>query len=185
MNNITHILITALMVLAAGKASAQDVRYWGSAGLKSGDNLFGFNFDATVFKGRNGLSLEGSNAEYVNFKRILDPVPANQIKNIQSLCFKYCHEIARSGSTLSLTVNSGISLNRIVWRGARVGTIPGFNFDPGIYNEYTKYYVGVPLGVHLLLAPLKYFGLGIKTYANLHTHPDYGITANLLIGKIK
>lgn len=195
-NRVFHnLIIINLLIIAfltpTHVPAEEGFRYWGGAGILKGNSLMGAKIDLNVFKNRNGVIIDGYLAGYDRIVIFRDDAKNNQISEINSISIKYGYDLAPVNPSVNIFVKAGLSFNNIKWHGSLLKTdttsTGGFfgSGDKNIYDDYTKNYIGLPLEAQILFAPVRYFGVGINGYVNMHTHPDYGVLLVLSFGKLK
>lgn len=83
---------------------------------------------------------------------------------------------------------AGLSFGSATYRGKYLYTESSGSclicLDNAVYDEDTYIYIGLPLEVNFMLTA-RQVGTSLNMYVNLHKHPDYGLSLNLLLGQIK
>lgn len=116
-----------------------------------------------------------------------EKIRANRLINIANLSFLYGFG-KYSNNYFLVMPYVGISYGNLLYRGEYLST--GYYSFLWAGVGYSKYknenfnYIGLPLEVCLVFTKPK-IGVSLDFYGNIHKHPDYGVTINLLLGKIR
>lgn len=175
------------------KDSVQNKYYlWANVGIQVS---FSENFKS-LHGGQLGLNFSKNHQYYLKIKAYSSFSPndifqsseirPNRIISINNVSLLY--GIAAHKTAHFLIIPSfGISYGEINYRGKYLYSqlLPFLwtSSDEPVYDKELYNYVGLPIDISFALISLK-IGGSIDAYVNIHKHPDYGLTLNLLLGKI-
>lgn len=187
------ILFTNFIVAQSYSGINNKYYLWGNTGLQasSSNNIeslvgakLGLNFSINQ---KHFLKLNAYGCFSPNDILASENIRTNRLINITNLSFSYGFSKYNNNYFIIIPY-IGISYGNLLYRDIYLSTkYTSLLWTSTGYPQYKNEnfnYIGLPLEVSLVFTkPI--IGLGIDFYANFHKHSDYGITLNILIGKIR
>lgn len=188
------LLIIAILFTHLGTAQTpkSTINLWGNAGLSSSQSsntaLLGCNIGLnTVINQRYYLHL--SNYVSINSEwELFSPAQPNKTENISNNAF-LAGIYQQLSKRIAVVAAAGPSFGQLVYRG-EIQSIYynystwGIDTETRTFDMQTINYKGLQLETTLILTSPN-VGMSINFFANLHPHPDFGLSLNLLLGKMR
>jgi hypothetical protein len=118
-----------------------------------------------------------------------DTSKSNRLISIQNLSVLYGTGLFKT-NCFSIITSAGLSCGTALYQGRYLytngcsGSGWGPCWDNAVYDYDDYSYIGMPLNISFMITS-PFIGLSIDLYANIHKHPDYGVTLNTHFGKIR
>lgn len=183
----------AVLAQSDTTAKKNKIYIWATAGIQAGfaDDLdfmageqLALNFSLNQ---RNFVQLKGYEMFSFSHWPIGDPKPQKliYIRNVSALYGIGGYKT----ESFAIIPSIGLSFGEAIYRGEilyidRPSPSSWFGISHPVFAYDEFYYLGIPVNVSFMLTSPR-IGVSADVYANIHKHPDYGISLNVHLGKIR